>query len=367
MSTARAHLQSISSSTSILRSCMWNDSVFRIRYDLNNYQQFSKRFGPNLANNYRYCYKLPTFLLPVMTPFRIPTPLQKKIKSVPSTFDNIKQAWILGGISAIATAPFINPFNRASIVASRYNLTGIAIFRSIYSGKLDKKKPQLPGCSNFLVGIGPHLIKENIRCLLFKAPGLGVYLPWLQTQYSPHMATQLYAISMSVAEIIINPVDTLRVALQAGDPITTSFLRLYKGALLNGVRQYGVWATVGYNNMLFDPVMSRHGIDPYSFEGIAIKAYPQATINVGVVYFIERIKNELQFDTLPDNSRARDAARYIYQTQGWAGFFRGFLPKTPAAAIQHFAACSLIAWGKKRTEQEKTEERPVSSLSLKKG
>jgi hypothetical protein len=268
---------------------------------------------------------------------------------------NIIHALTWGGLMTLATAPVINLFNCASVMGSRYNLTGKALFNKIYSGDLPIHQSNGASYWNFFAGVRPHLVKEFSR-IGFKAPGLAIYMPWLQTQYSPHVATQIYAISMSMAEVAINPADTWRVVRQSGDPLVKSITHLYKGALLNGLRQYGIWASVGYNNMLFDPVLEYYQIDPYGPLGIAIKAHPQAAINVGCVYPIERVKNELQFGTLPQKSGLRDAIAHIYQTQGVVGFFRGFVIKTPGAAVQHAAALTLMAWGKRRIDKDAEQE-----------
>lgn len=275
---------------------------------------------------------------------------KENLQSPRSMSTNLIHSMMLGGTVTVATAPFINFFNRLSVASSRYNLTGKTLFKAIYSGELNAPPaPKVPSYWNFNAGLRPHLAKELTRNLVFKSQGLAVYLPWLQSRFSPGMAAQIYAISMSVAEMAINPIDTWRVVRQSGDALI--FSRLYKGAVVNGVRQYGIWLTFGYNNILFDPVMKKNGVDPDSPLGIAIKAYPQATINVVSVYWLERIKNELQFGTLPKDSTPLDAARAIYRNYGCAGFFRGLLIKTPGAAIQHTAALAVTVWGKHRHAQ----------------
>lgn len=265
-----------------------------------------------------------------------------------SVYQKIVESLVLGGAATVLTAPLIDPFNRASVTASRYDLSGKPLLQKIYSGEANGNNYRLkaPSLLNFFAGLRPHLVKESSR-LGFKAPGLAVYMPWLQANFPAHIAAQLYAISMAILEGFIQPFDTWRVLEQSGDCLVKK--QWYAGWKLSVAKQYGVWATVMYNNMLFDPVMKENKIDPYGLKGILIKAYPQATINVAAVYVLERVKNELQFGILPPNSGIREAVASISARQGLQGFYRGCLIKTPGAAIQHAAALYVMSLGQART------------------
>lgn len=283
-----------------------------------------------------------------------------------STWANLRQSLVIGTVTTVAAAPLINPFYCASIVAARYNLTGMNLVNGIYSGAYNEKRRNVPGYGNFLAGMREHIGKELIRSNI-KAPALGIYLPWLQMRYSADQAIHLYAATMSTIEAFINPIDTLKTAKQSGDKAKKTFRYLYRGAFLNGIRQEVTWLAVGYNNKWWDPFLQDHGINPYGATGILIKVYPQAASITACAYWLERIKNERQFPTQTEQASVVSTVRDIYKKQGMVGFYRGYWWKTPGASIQHLIALSVIGWGKRRAaeENQKTNSSSLSTVQPK--
>ncbi len=289
--------------------------------------------------------------------------------------DNFSLATIFNSLqlsvaATTITAPVINVCNFGAVSKMQYSgLTYSGLFKKIHAGELNKTAKQIkPGIHNFLAGLPAHYSKEIVRSL-YKGPGLACVMPSLQAHFAPHQAAQLSAIGLASAEMLIaTPFDNRRIARQSGDPLNVS--RFYKGALVNGIRQYIVWLSVNYNNMLYDPWLKENGFDPYGLLGIAIKAYPQAATIILPVYPLESVRNVLQFKKLPDKSNALDAARFIYKTEGFKGFFRGYLIKTPGAAIQHAAALGVMSWGKRRLalqQENHSDEQPKQTSSFKRG
>lgn len=287
------------------------------------------------------------------------TPEPAVTASPVSTMRKIADSTVIGTISMLVQAPAVNFFNQGSAVAGRYNLSTIQAFRYIYQGNYHGGVAN--SFQNYLLGMAGHLTKEIPR-VTFKAGGLYVYKPWLDTQLSKNYSNLAFATTLSAAEVIINPADTWRITSQVGGKLTYSFSALYAGALGNFCRQFGTWWGLGYSNDKLNSIMQKYtDIDPHSLTGVALKAYPNGFFFTTLVYGIERTKNELQFQAPPENNklvggRYFKAAQTIWNTQGPSGFTRGFFAKTCGNAVLSAGAIFLLELGKKNVEQNKEVE-----------
>lgn len=216
-----------------------------------------------------------------------------------------------------------------------------------------------------------HLPKEASR-IVFKSTGLFTVMPWLNAHYEPGDAQLLFAGGMSALEMFINPVDKTRVDRQSGQPIKMSFNELYKGSLGNGARQFGTWYLFGQSNRMLNAALTEHtSIDPHSYTALLVKALPQSIAFTSVVFPLERIKNEMQFDGksgdnriqprtavevggnwlefIKGNERLRssyvEAAKQIIKEYGVKELYRGAGAKTLSNAVLAWGATLLVELG----------------------
>lgn len=269
--------------------------------------------------------------------------------------NKILDALEIGTGLMIIQAPMVNAFNQWSVVACRYDLSNRSAFQFIYEGRLNGTGSSL---LNFRAGMAGHFSKEVPR-IFFKSTGLYIYKPWLNTQLTPNYVDITFAGTLALAEIFINPADTWRVNNQAGTKLTYSMSSLYAGSLANGARQFGTWWGFSYSNHILNESLSNYtAIDPHSITGILIKSYPQAIFFTSLVYGIERVKNELQYNSPQKNqnlfvkkSPYLSAASKIWQQQGMHGFFRGIHPKILSNTISCIGSNFLLELGQKNIQR----------------
>ncbi|MBF8263564.1 MAG: hypothetical protein HW387_1229 [Parachlamydiales bacterium] len=262
-----------------------------------------------------------------------------------------------GSAIMLAQTPLVTSLNRISVVSCRYDLSMLESAKQIFQGTIDAAGK--PSAKHFLKGISGHLVKESAR-LGFKASGI-VLKPrvdsYLQESPSGKLKSDLiFAVSLSMAEMLINPADTLRTMWQANEKVNqvkknNLFSHLYKGAAANGARQFGIWLGFPLSERVWSKaVEDTTSIDPYSISGIVAKSFPQSFQVTAPVWFLERLKNELQYCP---NLHATGATRYssafkqIIHQQGWNGFFRGFMPKLWSNTILVIGADYLLEQGRK--------------------
>lgn len=268
-----------------------------------------------------------------------------------TTTQKIMQAIKTGSGIMLAQTPVVNALNQMSVVACRRNASSRVACYMIYRGDLNGGISSL---WNFRAGIGGHLSKEIPR-LIFKPAGLYLFKPWLCTKMSPAQSDLAFAGTLSLTEILINPADTWRVNMQAGDKLERSFRRLYAGSLGNGIRQFGTWWGFSYSDRKLNTGLQNYtSIDPHSSLGISVKAIPQSLFFTTLVYGIERVKNEIQYNRQnalnPTNriTSYRGAFHDVFHTQGWQGFFRGYPPKVLANAVLAAGATYLVEKGRQK-------------------
>jgi hypothetical protein len=248
-------------------------------------------------------------------------------------FSGIKTA---GGLMLIQ-APVITSFNRISVVCCRYDLTTIQAVQNIFHGKIDGEKGS--SLKHFTKGISGHLTKETAR-LIFKSSGI-VLKPRVDEKFKHKPFGKLksdlfFASSLAFSEMLINPFDTIRTMWQANEnikdiPKGKLISHLYKGAIANGMKQFGLWFGFPLSERVWSHVLEKTtNIDPHSICGIFVKAIPQSIQISAPVWLLERVKNELQYKTqlqYQDGSRYKTAVRNIFLQQGLKGFIRGYPSK----------------------------------------
>lgn len=255
--------------------------------------------------------------------------------------------------------PILTGLNRISVVCCFHNLSMAQSIDEIYQGKVDGLKK--PSSIHFLKGISGHLTKEVSR-LGFKTFGL-LGKPSLDRHFQNDPSGKiksdfLFAGGLSLAEMMINPADTVRTMWQAGEKLNhiekgKVLSHLYKGAGANGIRQFGTWLGFPLSERFWTQVVETNtSINPHDISGIALKAIPQSFQVTTPVWIFERLKNELQYhpnlnNTGQKNSRYLAAFNHILRTQGWAGFCRGFISKVGSNAILVIGADYLLEQGRK--------------------
>ena len=267
------------------------------------------------------------------------------------------------GLMAVQSVPVI-PLNRVSVVSCKENLSMIGAVGKIYQGKADLRSSStklMPSFKYFYTGASGHFAKELSR-VWFKASGLFMK-PRLEKYFEGSSLEKLkadisFAGLLSLAEMAINPADTLRTMWQAGKkfgdvPKGKKISHLYKGSSANGVRQFGTWYIFSrYNDRWSTALESHTSLDPHSISGIVAKALPQAFQITATVWGFERIKNEAQYHlTLTDQnkgvSRYVTAFEHIIASQGWSGLLRGFVPKALSNTVLVIGANYVIEQGRK--------------------
>jgi len=260
--------------------------------------------------------------------------------------NNIVEGVKLGTGMMLMQAPAVNFFNTVSVVACKKDLRGSAAYLDVYKGG----NIHAPHASmlNFLCGMNAHLAKEAPR-LLFKPAGLYTLKPILDVNFNPQYAIFLFAASLSLAEILVNPADSIRVQRQSGKPIDYSFSALSKGSLGNGARQFLTWSIFGSVSKFVDEkILKPNQINPSSSTGLGINGIFVA-MSLGWIYPIERVKNEVQYMAAHQGYMA--TARSIYKRGGVSLFFCGVGPKILSNIIQATAASALVSMGNTRNSK----------------
>lgn len=271
----------------------------------------------------------------------------RKSQSEMSTTRRIMNATTMGAGIMLLQAPFINAFNQWSVICCRYNLSDIQAFNTIFYGNVSGVQPSL---FNFRMGMRGHLGKEFPR-LFSKSTGLYVAMPWLHANFSPAVADVLFAGGLSCIEMLLNPFDYWRVTDQAQVGMRSAIRAFYAGALANGARQFGTWWGFSWSNRNFNTLLTTYTqIDPHSVLGIGVKVYPQAFFFTSLVYWLERIKNEIQFKkethVKTQGSQYWGTAKHIWNTQGFKGLFcRGFHPKVMSNTVAAVGAHIILELG----------------------
>lgn len=279
------------------------------------------------------------------------------ITSSTGIFHDIWKGIETGGAIMLAQTPVITALNRISVVSCRYDLSMHESLKQIFQGTIDAALK--PSVKYFLKGVSGHLVKESAR-LGFKASGI-VLKPRLDRHFKESSSGKLksdliFAGSLSLAEILINPADTLRTMWQANEKLNqlkkeNVFLHLYKGSAANGARQFGTWLGFPLSERVWSKVIEeKTPLDSHSISGIAIKSIPQSFQITAPVWILERLKNELQYRP---NLNKLGTARYLHAfkqiayEQGAMGFLRGFIPKVWSNAVLVMGANYLLEQGRK--------------------
>lgn len=263
-----------------------------------------------------------------------------------------------GSLIMLAQTPFVTALNRISVVSCLENICMPNAVKYIYSGHADKIG--FSSLQHFQRGVSGHLAKEVMR-VSFKSIGITLK-PKLDQHFGTTVAGKVksdltFATSLSVAEMAINPFDTLRTMWQAGICFSKiekgkRISHLYKGSLANGARQFGVWLIYPITDRLWSNILKDSPIDPHSNMGIAVKSLPQSVQITTPIWIFERLKNELQFrPTLKSSSNSlsnyKATFNHILTTQGPKGFFNGFIPKVLSNAILILGANYLLEQGRR--------------------
>jgi hypothetical protein len=260
-----------------------------------------------------------------------------------STTKKIKSSLMLGAGVTLVQSPVLTALSNMSVVAWRNKLSTTEALSFIYAGKVSGKGAS---AKNFCVGIGAHLGREAPR-LLLKSTGLYMYKPWLDNQFPPFLANILFAGTLTAADTLVNPFDTWRVNIQAGIPLEKSLSRLYAGSLGNGLIKFGIWWGYSFSGRhLDDGCRTYTFIDPHSHIGITIKSIPQGFFLTSFLNPVECIKNELQCSaekTPSFGSKYTQAISKVYKTEGFRGFFRGFIP--------NMGRCTVLSLGMNMLER----------------
>ncbi len=252
--------------------------------------------------------------------------------------------------------PLVTALNRVSVVSGYKNVSGWKAAQNIYLGTIDQKTNA--SVFHFLRGGGWHLAKEGCRLgsktygLMeksslndrFKEKPLG----WLK-------ADLIFASSLSVWEMFINPVDTVKTMRQAGEkigdiPKGQRLSHLYKGSTANGCKQFGIWMLYPLSNRICDgAIEGTTSVNPHELTGIFLKAIPQATIVTAPVWIFERLKNELQYDLKAQYAQFRYAHVFqkVMKEQGTIGLLRGFGPKIASNTVLVLGANYVYELGAK--------------------
>ena len=279
----------------------------------------------------------------------------------------------------LAQTPFVTSLNRVSVVCCHSNLGTAGAISAIYKGIIDavevdtkpetsastalKKAKPVPSFRHFFKGVTGHLAKETPR-LAFKPagiaakPSINAYFEADKSALNAFKAHVVFSGTLSLAEMSINPLDTIRTKLQSGQAIKAGILPnqtlgryLYSGSLANGGRQFLTWLFFGYSESYANKfTILTTSIDPHSNLGIVIKALPQSALLTLPTWPFERVKNELQthpkLNTGGLYQTYKRAITHIIETQGVSGMIRGYVPKTLSNAVLVIGADYLLEMGR---------------------
>lgn len=261
----------------------------------------------------------------------------------------VMNGMVLSGGITVAQAPFMTALNRISTVACAENLSMGQAARRIYRGEIGIGTAVRRSVAHFFVGMSPYFAKELSR-LPFKTYVLVALKPYLDETFpnAPLVSDLFFASALTGFEMTLTPLDTIRVNLQAGKKIKV--LRLYDGAMANGVRQFGIWIMFPGADRLWTHQLQRWtSIDPHSLSGIVLKSAPQTCQITALVWLIERLKNEVQLnEEKKEGSRYVNAFKAILQT-GPKGFLRGLPPRLIGNYLATIGSQLLLAYGRRNS------------------
>ncbi|MBS0625953.1 MAG: hypothetical protein JSS32_07880 [Verrucomicrobia bacterium] len=277
----------------------------------------------------------------------------------PSMSQKMWNGFLLGTQVMVVQTPLLNALNRVSAICCRDNISMWRAIDWIHEGAIDGMRKR--SIAHFGVGMGAHLFRETNR-VFFKSMGL-LFKPTLDehfrnSPYGKQKADWAFSGSLAVAEIAINPADTLRIMWQANENLSMvrkgeRISHLYKGAGANGVKQLGVWLLYSKSERYWSRVVvDLTGLDPGSPAGIALKSLPMS-LHIGVpVWVFERLKNVLQMNPSlmhHTNTKYRYVAawRQVLGTQGAKGLLRGLAAKTLYTAFQAMGANYMLEEARK--------------------
>ena len=285
-------------------------------------------------------------------------PIQQSSQPPSDMLRRAQDGIIIGGKIMLLQTPILTALNRVSVVCCYRNLSAARSVQEIYLGKVDGLNPS---SIHFLKGVSGHLAKEISR-LGFKTFGL-MGKPSLDRHFHNKPSGKIksdliFAGGLSLAEMLINPADTVRTMWQAGEKLSLIekgkvLSHLYKGSGANGLRQFGTWLGFPLSERVWTKVVEKTtSVDPHDISGIALKAIPQSLQVTTPIWVFERLKNELQYHPSLNkiekrSSRYMAAFSHILRTQGWAGFYRGFVPKVGSNALLVIGADYLLEQGRK--------------------
>lgn len=270
--------------------------------------------------------------------------------AVPTDFKQVKSAWFEGFKNCLLLALPINSFNHISVAGCRYDFGFFGSTRLIYDGMKNK---YTPGIKNFGHGLSGHFCKDIPR-LGLNALNFYIFYPRLIKNFEPMEASLILATGCAAAEVAINPFDTWRVNVQAGEKLTFSLRKLYAGSFLGGVRLFCTWSLYGFFKHQYDPLLKKYEIDPFSLKGIMIESPLLAITYTPFVYPLERIKNHLQYRAqilrAPFGQQTYLAAQEVIKQQGLKGLYRGMGAKFVVNTCFAFAGSMLSAKGIEASE-----------------
>lgn len=262
-----------------------------------------------------------------------------------SVLSDLVSAWTAAAKNSLALAIPINMFNHVSVVGCRFDKGFWESTRMIYDGI----KPELgQSVLNFGRGLTAHFSKEVPRATL-NALNFYHLSPWLYDRYEPRLAALGVSISAALAEVLINPFDTWRVNIQAGERLVFSLPKLYAGSFLGGSRLFLTWQLYGETKNLYQPWLTSKGVDPHSISGILLLSAFQSVTYTPLVYPLERIKNHLQYRKgILDAAFGRktlEAMREVVAQQSRVGLWRGCLAKIAVNTCFAFMGSKLHSAG----------------------
>lgn len=255
-------------------------------------------------------------------------------------FTQFGRGFVYGGATMVTLSPFVNLFNNASVVASSENLKGLQPYKKIYTGVKDAPQNSY---WNFFRGLEEHLKKESVR-LTFKPAGIYYAKPILDENFSPLFSTVLFSAGLSMLEVAITPIDSMRIRRQNGCG-QASLAELYKGAELNGIRQFWTWLVFGIVKDQCDRRLPQTGmLRPDAPGGIVITALAIA-LGILPVYWIESLRN-LKQGHHAGNISTMGTLKNFFTNGQLLTLFRGAGSKVASNAITAGGAIGLLQIGK---------------------
>lgn len=249
------------------------------------------------------------------------------------------------------TVPWLLPCYSVSAFSCRFNTGPVAATQEIYEGVRYGTSPSL---SNFTRGTVPYVGRELVRIWAFKGVALAEVKPWLAEQKSltPRQQNVIWAGGLSAADTIVSPLDALRVRLQSGKSWKSSLKEYTYGAGTNSLRQMLIWTTYGETETRLNELLKQNGINPHTVFAAAAKAPVEAVAFTYASYWLEPIKNRLQYDSehysqlKPGQFKIIEAAKDIKNQQGITAIYRGVMAKTLGNFPLAFFATLLTEVGK---------------------